>query len=162
MNVAVPGKLRPLVLLMFAPFMAAAPTITLVDQPNDAVINGIRDRLVADLDPHAPGTVAFVLLSWEMRDETGLLIGGLNARAQFDWLFISALWIAEAWRGQGLGRRLLVAAETEARMRGLFGAWLDTFDFSAPGFYEACGYTCFGRIEDMPPGHTRCFYCKRF
>lgn len=142
--------------------MTSDYTVTLIEPPSETVINGIRDRLVADLDHHAPGKVAFRLVSWQMRDEGGALVGGLNGRVQFDWFLINALWIAEPLRARGLGRRLLEIAETEAKRRGLVGVWLDTFDFSAPGFYERCGYACFGRIENMPTGRTRFFYRKPF
>ena len=39
---------------------------------------------------------------------------------------------------------------------------LDTFAFQAPAFYEKQGYTLFGTIEDLPPGHARYFLQKRF
>jgi len=51
-------------------------------------------------------------------------------------------------------------AEREAVARGCRGAWLDTFDFQARGFYERLGYACFGEIPEYPIGHTRFFMKK--
>jgi hypothetical protein len=51
-------------------------------------------------------------------------------------------------------------AEREARSRGCHGAWLDTFEFQARGFYERQGYTCFAQLPDYPPGFSRFFMKK--
>ena len=60
----------------------------------------------------------------------------------------------------GLGSSLLATAEHEARLRGCRGAWLDTFEFQARGFYERAGYVVFGEIPDYPPGSARYFLKK--
>ena len=51
-------------------------------------------------------------------------------------------------------------AEAEAVVRGCHGAWLDTFDFQARGFYEKLGYTCFAELPEYPIGHSRFFMKK--
>jgi hypothetical protein len=50
--------------------------------------------------------------------------------------------------------------ETQGRLRGFRGAWLDTFSFQAPGFYESIGYQPFGELPDFPPGSRRHFFWK--
>ena len=52
----------------------------------------------------------------------------------------------ETLRGRGIGTDLLRRAEAEALVRGCHGAWLDTFEFQARGFYERLGYRCFGEL----------------
>ena len=49
-------------------------------------------------------------------DNTGAVVGGLTGRTHSirGWLEISILWVEEALRGQGLGRRLIQQAEQEA------------------------------------------------
>jgi GNAT superfamily N-acetyltransferase len=70
----------------------------------------------------------------------------------WSWLMIDGLWVAEALRGQGLGRRLLLAAEDLAVRRGCRGSWLGTFDFQARAFYERHGYAVFAELPGFPPG----------
>jgi ribosomal protein S18 acetylase RimI-like enzyme len=88
------------------------------------------------------------------------IVGGLIGSTFWGWFYISLMWIKEEYRGQGLGRRLLEAAEAEARNRGVRHAYLDTFTFQAPGFYEKLGYQVFGELKEFPPGHSRFFLTK--
>ena len=71
------------------------------------------------------------------------------------WLYVHILWVAAAWRGRGLGRRLLQVAEAEGLRRGCRHASLDTYEFQARAFYEREGYVVFGVLEDFPPGWRR-------
>ena len=70
------------------------------------------------------------------------------------------LWVREDQRGQGYGRRLVEQAEAEARRRGARHAYLDTFSFQAPGFYEKLGYEQFGQLPEFPDQHRSYFYAK--
>jgi GNAT superfamily N-acetyltransferase len=78
------------------------------------------------------------------------------------WLMIDGLWVDEELRGRGLGRRLLLAAESIAVERGCRGAWLGTFDFQARDFYERQGYTVFAALAGFPAGHTHYHLQKSF
>lgn len=95
------------------------------------------------------------------RDEDGSVVGGLKGRSEFAWLFVDWLWIQADRRGQGIGRRLLAAAEAEAMARRCAGVYLGSFTFQAPDFYKRAGYSEFGRIEGFPPGHALIFLLKR-
>ena len=66
----------------------------------------------------------------------------------------------EDLRGKGFGKELLSQAEEEARQRGAMHAYLDTFSFQAPGFYQKQGYEVFGQLDDFPTGHQR-YFCKK-
>ena len=97
----------------------------------------------------------------EPRPEGGsAVVGGLWGATGYGWLFTQLLVVPEQARGQGVGRRLLLQAEDEARARGCPGAWLDTFAFQARGFYEGLGYQVFGQIDEYPVGHARYFLRK--
>ena len=63
-------------------------------------------------------------------------------------------------RDQGHGSRLLAAAEDGARRRGCRSAHLDTLSFQAERFYLKHGYTEFGRLPDLPVGHSRVYMRK--
>jgi ribosomal protein S18 acetylase RimI-like enzyme len=101
-----------------------------------------------------PGSLFLVL-----RDHDDI-VGGLIGQLHWEWLRIEILAVAEALRGRGWGRRLVEEAERLAVAAGCRRAWVDTFSFQAPGFYERLGYRRFGELPDYPSGHTRCFYAK--
>jgi GNAT superfamily N-acetyltransferase len=69
-----------------------------------------------------------------LHDSEGRLRGGLVASTYWGWLEIDDLWLDEALRGRGYGRRLMALVETEARARGCRQAWVRTFRFQARGF----------------------------
>ena len=93
-----------------------------------------------------------------LHDEGDRLVAGLSGQLAWQWLFVQALWVSDAWRGRGIGRALLTQAEAHAVAAGCHSAWLDTFQ--ARGFYLALGYRQFGALNDYPPGQTRCFLRK--
>lgn len=95
------------------------------------------------------------------KDSKGKVIAGLNGHSDWGWLFIKLLWVSDEHRGSGLGRKLMKAAEAEAKSRKCSNIWLDTFAFQAPKFYEKLGYRKFGELVDYPKGYKRFFYTKR-
>ena len=96
------------------------------------------------------------------RDASGKVQGGLRGGTFWSWCTVDVLTVAEPYRRQGIGSRLLAKAEEIARARGCVGIRLDTISFQAPDFYPRHGYSEFGRIEGYPPGHTRIWFMKRF
>lgn len=96
------------------------------------------------------------------RDPAGKVQGGIRGQTYWSWCSIDVLSVAAAYRRQGIGSRLLTAAEEIARSRGCIGIRLDTTSFQAPDFYRRHGYTEVGRIDNYPPGHARIWLIKRF
>lgn len=94
-------------------------------------------------------------------DDHGELIGGLlGGVGCWGGLEIKILWVAERYRAEGLGSKLLEKAEAVATAQGATHAMLDTFDFQARDFYLKKGYTIAGEITGFPAGHTR-YYCYK-
>ncbi|NIL19793.1 GCN5 family acetyltransferase [Pseudomonas sp. ATCC PTA-122608] len=89
------------------------------------------------------------------------VVGGLYGKISYGWMFVELLSVPESMRTQGMGSRLMHAAEELAREKGCAGIWLDTFSFQAPGFYRKLGFSEFGHIAEYPPGHKRHFFEKR-
>jgi len=134
-----------------------APRLTLdLDPPAD-----FRAELGRRINAFHARTVPFQSRRFALRLENppGQLAGGLSGVISWGWLFVDALWVDEAARGQGAGRTLMARAEAHAAAEGCHAVWLDTFQ--ARGFYEAIGYTVFGALEAYPEGQTRYFLCKR-
>lgn len=95
-----------------------------------------------------------------LRDADENLVGGLIGSTYWRWLYVDVFWIHESYRGGGCGTSLLAAAEQEAVKRGCQYAYLDTFSFQAPDFYQKLGYIVFGELPDFPAGHSRFFLKK--
>jgi ribosomal protein S18 acetylase RimI-like enzyme len=64
-------------------------------------------------------------------------------------------------RGNGLGARLLAAAEAEIRHCGCDRVTLYTHSLQAPGFYARLGYTECGRTPGYPNGYDHIHLVKR-
>lgn len=100
-------------------------------------------------------------LTISLKDAKGKVVAGLNGHSDWGWLFVKLLWVSEKYRNSGLGRKLMMSAEAEAKRRKCQAIWLDTFAFQAPKFYEKLGYRKFGELIDYPKGYKRYFYTKK-
>ena len=96
-----------------------------------------------------------------LKDERNAVLGGALGHVWGGWLDLDALWVAEPFRGQGYGAKLLRAAEDEARMQGCHGVFLTTFSFQAKPFYEKFGYEVVAEIPDYPQGHSHHVLTKK-
>ena len=95
-------------------------------------------------------------------EEDGRLIAGLDACiTTFRILYVSTLFVDEAYRRKGYGRHLINAMEARARELGVNTIRLDTFDFQGKEFYEAMDYTLAGSYENAEDGYAEYFFVKR-
>jgi ribosomal protein S18 acetylase RimI-like enzyme len=136
--------------------------VTLAEQPPEGARDAIMDVLLRYNEEHVGNAgrdrAQFAALVRE--PGTGAVLGGIMARAWREMLTVELVALPPELRGAGLGSRLMRMVEEEGRRRGCNGAWLQTSDWQARGFYEKLGYTIFGRLEDYPAGHTRFFMKK--
>ena len=140
--------------------MTAPISIVVTDQPAAEVVAGISEALDA-FNIMATGIADRTPLAVLAQNETtGEVIGGLTGRTSLGMMFIDLFHLPEAWRGQGLGSRLLAAAEAEGRRRGCRSAVLYTISFQAPEFYQRHGWTVFGEVPCDPEGTSRVFLSK--
>ena len=140
-----------------------APRLVLVvnPQPDPDEIRVLRTNLAAHNIVQMGGDdhVDEILVS--LRDDNGDLAGGVVVSLFWGMAEINFLWVRDDLRGQGYGRDLLHAAEQEARQRGCGYAFLDTFSFQAPDFYQKLGYEVVAEIKDYPPGRSKVVLKKR-
>jgi GNAT superfamily N-acetyltransferase len=95
------------------------------------------------------------------KDDSGTVIGGITGYTWGGCCYVSYLWVAEEYRGKGVGSALLQAAETKARDQGCTVAIVSSHSFQAPGFYTRLGYEQQASIGDHPVGHSSVFLAKR-
>lgn len=139
---------------------ASQASIALAETPSmgdiQAIFHGLRvatERVV--------GPARMRPLTLLLRNDEGVVVGGLMGRSVYGWLGIEMLYVPEPLRKRGFGAALIREAEAEARRRGCIGLQVDTFGFQAPGFYRRMGFVVFGELKDHPPGETRLFMAKR-
>ena len=99
-------------------------------------------------------------LNLYIEDEHGRLLAGLVAETFGNWLEIEYLFVKEELRGQGIGSQLLQRAESEAKKRNCCFAFVNTYQFQAPAFYQKYGYKEVFTLKDYPYTGQRHYYQK--
>lgn len=88
-------------------------------------------------------------------DGNNSIIAGILGGTYWGWLHIDILWVAEKSRMQGIGSKLLKAAEEEAKKHGCHSVHLDTMSWQAPEFYKKHGYKIISELENIPAGNKK-------
>ena len=99
-------------------------------------------------------------LNLYVEDEHGEIMAGLVAETFGNWLEIEYLFVKEHLRGQGIGSQLLQRAESEAKKRNCRFAFVNTYQFQAPAFYQKHGYQEVFTLKDYPYTGQRHYYQK--
>ena len=95
-----------------------------------------------------------------IEDDNGQLLAGIAAETYGNWLEIEYLFVTENFREQGIGSQLLQQAESEAKKRNCCFAFVNTFQFQAPAFYQKHGYKEVFTLKDYPYTGQRHYYQK--
>ena len=95
-----------------------------------------------------------------VEDDSGELMAGLVAETFGNWLEIEYLFVKEDLRAQGIGSQLLQQAESEAKKRNCRVAFVNTYQFQAPAFYQRHGYKEVFTLKDYPYTGQRHYYQK--
>ena len=90
----------------------------------------------------------------------GKKLAGLTGNAFGNWFFIDFLFVDEALRGQGMGKKIIALAEDEAVRQGCKYAFVSTNAFQAPEFYIKQGYKVAFTIKEFPVNGQRFYYTK--
>ena len=101
-------------------------------------------------------------LNLYIEDEHGRLLAGLVAETFGNWLEIEYLFVKEELRGQGIGSQLLQQAESEAKKRNCRFAFVNTYQFQAPAFYQKYGYKEVFTMKDYPYTAQTHYYQTEF
>src|SRR5207247_2104616 len=112
------------------------PTSELVitTEPTPGQIQYLEDRIY-EFNSTATGITDGEWLAIFVRDEADRIAAGICGNTWGGCFEIRQFWVEEARRKQGLGTRLLEAAQQEASRRGCRQILLMTFTFQAPALY---------------------------
>lgn len=133
--------------------------IIYIEKPEEGAW-GVIGRGVGAYNKVQAGDNQFQRLCYVLQDKNDEILGGVLCEVYWEWLYIDLLWVKEELRGNGYGRQLMETVEKKAKESGAKNAYLDTFSFQAPEFYEKLGYQVFGELKDFPPGQDR-FYMRK-
>ena len=136
--------------------------IKFLDQISNELEKRMSDSFVAYESSHGID-VNYKPFVITISDENDVVCGILNAYTAFAEIYIDDMWVDQASRGKGYGRKLLHALEEHFQGQGFNNINLVTSAFQAPEFYKKCGYSVeFIRINKQNPKLTKTFFIKYF
>jgi len=133
--------------------------ICLEDDADESVLKGLMDGMRAFNRAAIPDLTSRKI-TVTLRDASGALRGGVIGRIAGDSMYVEIVWNDDSVRGTGLGRRMMLALEAEAKKSGASEAWLYTMSFQAKPFYEKLGYHQFAELPWNHGKHRRHFMRK--
>ena len=131
------------------------------DESRCREIESFLAERIYEFNVKATGYADGRLVAGTIQDDAGEIIAGVNGHTWGGCCVIDHVWVHERHRGQGLGKTLMRAAESEAVHRGCEQVVLITHSFQAPEFYEHLGYEREYAIEGRPKGYADIVYVKR-
>lgn len=134
--------------------------VRLSDEPDAALAARLDDEL-AEFNSDATGIRDAQDFAGALHDDGGALLAGVQGWTWGGTCWIERLWLRDDARHRGLGRRLMLAVEAEARARGCGQMALTTHSFQAPGFYGRLGFEIVGEVPDYPLRHASQLLRKR-
>lgn len=134
--------------------------LEITSEPEPHEVQYLEDRIY-DFNSSVTGITGGEWLAIFVRDAENRIAAGICGATWGGCLEVRQFWVDETLRRQGLGTRLLVAAEEEARRRGCRQVLLATFSFQAPAFYARHGFEVVAKVDDHPQGHSNLLLRKR-
>jgi len=120
----------------------------------DPVDLTLIEQKVAEAAVAAAGVGVEQEIAVFVRDDDGRAVGGVCGITWGGYCELHAMWVDESLRGRGLARRLMTAAEDEARRRGCVQVIFMAYDLLTPGLYERLGYETVAVVEGCPVGSS--------
>lgn len=81
------------------------------------------------------------------------IVGGIYGYLMQDYLYLSTLWVDDAYRGKDIATKLMDLIEEEAKDKGYKYSYLGTCTFQARRLYEKRGYKVKMVITNCPKGY---------
>ena len=138
---------------------ASPASFTVTDDLTPELLAFLEDRIY-EYNVGATGIDDGRWLGVLVRDESGAVVAGLSGTTWGGCCKVRDVWVREDLRRQGMGTRLLDAAESEAKRRGCRLVVLASHSFQAPDFYRRRGFEVFAVIDGDPIGHSEVYLRK--
>lgn len=111
------------------------------------------DFLTQQINQETPEYGNAYPFSFFIKDDQNQIIAGANGSVVFGAIYTDQLWVHSAYRGQGLGKKLMDHIHHYGRQRHCTMATITTMSFqNTQKFYEKLGYTCdferFGHVKN--------------
>jgi len=120
------------------------------ENPDASVIKAIDDLLISFNEKAlAIKRDAMVVAAYDKEE----FIGGIYFRWYGPSAIIEHMAINEKWRRQGVGKRLLIAAEREIHRQGCRWITVNSMSFQAPEFYRRLGYEVIATVPQFFENH---------
>ncbi|KAB3530668.1 GNAT family N-acetyltransferase [Alkaliphilus pronyensis] len=88
-------------------------------------------------------------------------VGGVYGYIMQDYLYVSTLWVDEAYRCNDIATKLMDIIEADAIEKGYKNFYLGTCTFQAKGFYEKRGYKAVMITSNCPKGYDDYMMVKK-
>ena len=131
----------------------------ITSEPTPDDVQYLEERIY-EFNAAATGITDGAWLGIFVRDEQQRIVAGICGNTWGGVAEIRQFWVEESRRRQGLGTRLIDAAEAEAKRRGCSQMVLMTFSFQAPEFYARRGFEVIATIEG--PAAHRNFWMRKW
>ncbi len=132
---------------------------TITDDPTLSDIDFLDERIY-EFNVAQTGYADGRKLAILVRDAQEAIVAGLWGWTWGGYGEVRTLWVDQALRRQGIGARLLRAAEDEVRARGAAYMLIATHSFQAPEFYPRFGYRRIAVVPGKPRGHEDIWFRK--
>ncbi|SDD55272.1 Acetyltransferase (GNAT) family protein [Paenibacillus sp. UNCCL117] len=131
------------------------------NETNDPAKSYILTKMIEYNFRHFPDDLKdrFQIVNLYLKDANGNVYGGLVGEICWNWLEVQILFVDDAYRKLGYGKKLLLEAEQIAKDKKCDFIKLDTLSFQAVDFYKEQGYEIFGTIQNAG-SHTH-YYLKK-
>lgn len=130
-----------------------------VGRPKPKDYKVLSDGMLLYYDKHGHRRTSEIINIF-LKDNNKKVHGGVVVTVLWNGMEINSLWVEESLRGQGLGRKLVTAAEKEGKARGCTIVYTNTFTWQAPEFYIKLGYMPYGKLDNFPQGYTLTYFYK--
>lgn len=135
--------------------------IDVVDKIDDKIEKKMREGFV-EYEAKNGVDVNYKQFSLIMSNKDNV-VGVLNAYTAYSEIYVDDIWVDKAFRGKGLGKKLLSELENRFKGKGFNNINLVTSAFQAPEFYKKCGFKAeFKRFNEKNPKFTKTFFVKYF